>query len=100
MRNIIIGALQFISKKSYGEIFYLESLKSSRVDSFKSKPIIVSSTSPISEVMGILKQNNAYEVFIQERDKVSTITIREILKASDISNMRASSLMFLSLIHI
>jgi len=44
--------------------------------------------------MGILKQNNAYEVFIQEGDKVSTITIREILKASDISNMRASSLMF------
>jgi len=54
----------------------------------------VSSTSPISEVMGVLKQNNAYEVFIQEGDKVSTITIREILKASDISNMRASSLMF------
>ena len=72
----------------------MESLKYSRVDSFKTKPIIVSSTSPISEVMGVLKQNNAYEVFIQERDKVSTITIREILKASDISNMRASSLMF------
>jgi len=72
----------------------LESLKSSRVDNYESKPIIVSSTSPVSEVMGILKQNDAYEVFIQEGDKVSTITIREILKASDISNMRASSLMF------
>ena len=72
----------------------MESLKASRVDSFESKPIIVSSTSSISEVMGILKQNDAYEVFIQEEDKVSMITIREILKASDISNMRASSLMF------
>jgi len=72
----------------------LESLKASRVDSFETKPIIVSSTSPISEVMGILKQNDAYEVFIQEEDKVSTITIRQILKASDISNMMASSIMF------
>ena len=72
----------------------MESLKDSRVDGFETKPIIVSSTDPISEVMGVLKQNDAYEVFIQEEDKVSMITIREILKASDISNMRASSLMF------
>jgi len=71
----------------------LKSLKASRVDSFKSKPIIVSSTSSVSEVMGILKHSNAYEVFIQEGDKVSAITIREILKASDIS-MKVSSLMF------
>ena len=73
--------------------FDLKSLKASRVDGFKSKPIIVPSTSSVSEVMGILKRNNAYEVFIQDEDKVSTITIREILKASDIS-MRVSSLMF------
>ena len=72
----------------------MESLKSSRVDGFESKPIIVSSTSPISEVMSVLKQNDAYEAFIQEKNKVSMITIRKILKASDISNMRASSLMF------
>ena len=71
----------------------MKSLKASRVDGFKSKPIIVPSTSSVSEVMGILKRNNAYEVFIQDEDKVSTITIREILKASDIS-MRVSSLMF------
>ena len=63
----------------------MKSLKASRVDGFKSKPIIVPSTSSVSEVMGILKRNNAYEVFIQDEDKVSTITIREILKASDIS---------------
>ena len=76
----------------YGR-FDLKSLKASRVDGFKSKPIIVSSESPISEVMGILKHNNAYEVFIQEGDKVSIITLREILKAADIS-MKVSSLMF------
>ena len=72
---------------------YLKSLKTSRVNDFKSEPIIVSSSSPLSEVIGILQQKNAYEVFIQNGDKVSTITIREILKASDIY-MKASSLMF------
>jgi len=71
----------------------LKSLKASKVDDFKSEPIIVSSSSSIAEVIGILRQNNAYEVFIQEGDKVSTITIREILKASDIY-MKSSSLMF------
>jgi len=43
--------------------------------------------------MGILKHKGAYEVFIEEGDKVSMITMREILKAGDIS-MKASSLMF------
>lgn len=72
----------------------MESLKASKIENFKSKPIIVSSTSPISEIIGILKNNDAYEVFIQGENKVSTVTMREILKASDISNRRASSLMF------
>ena len=88
---IIKDGFQFILT-SHGW-FDLKSLKASRVDGFKSKPIIVSSTSSISEVMGILKNNNAYEVFIQDEDKVGIITIREILKASDIS-MKVSSLMF------
>ncbi|HID93423.1 MAG TPA: CBS domain-containing protein, partial [bacterium (Candidatus Stahlbacteria)] len=58
-----------------------------------SKPITVAPSSSLSEVIGVLQQNDAYEVFIREGDKVSTITMKEILKASDI-NMRASSLMF------
>ena len=72
----------------------MESLRASRIDRFRSEPIIVSSETPISEVMGILEQRGAYEVFIQDGDKVGMITIREILKASDISGMKASSLMF------
>jgi len=63
------------------------------VNDFKSEPIIVSSSSPLSEIIGILQQNNAYEVFIQEGERISTITVREILKASNIY-MKASSLMF------
>jgi len=71
----------------------LESLKASRVESFESEPIMVSPKSLVSEVIGVLESNDAYEAFAQEGDKVNTITMREILRASDISSMRASSLM-------
>ncbi len=72
----------------------MESLRASRIDRFRSEPIIVSSETPISEVMGILEQKGAYEAFIQDGKRVGMITIREILKVSDISGMKASSLMF------
>jgi len=70
----------------------LESLKSSKIKNFESKPIISSSESSISAVIEILKSNDAYEVFIEDRGKVGVITIRDILKASDLPNMKASSL--------
>jgi CBS domain-containing protein/ribosome-associated translation inhibitor RaiA len=72
----------------------LESLKARKIEEFQSNPIIVSPTSPVSEVIGVLQRNDAYQAFIQKKNKVSTITVREILKASHISNMKASSLMF------
>ncbi|MEM2875599.1 MAG: CBS domain-containing protein, partial [Candidatus Bathyarchaeia archaeon] len=75
-------------------VFDLESLRASKVESFESKPIIVSPTSLVSEVVGTLKLNDAYEVFIQDGNKVSMVTMREILRSSDISNVKASSLMF------
>ena len=56
----------------------MESLRASRIDRFRSEPIIVSSETPISEVMGILEQRGAYEVFIQDGDKVGMITIRAV----------------------
>jgi CBS domain-containing protein/ribosome-associated translation inhibitor RaiA len=43
--------------------------------------------------MGILEKNEAYEVFIQDGDKVGAISIRDILRTSNILGMRASSLM-------
>ncbi|HDN62920.1 MAG TPA: CBS domain-containing protein, partial [Candidatus Bathyarchaeota archaeon] len=72
----------------------MERLKNLKVEDFETDPIIVSPTAPISEVIGALKQSGAYEVFIQDGKKVGALTMREILKASDISNMRTSTLMF------
>ena len=72
----------------------MERLKNLKVEDFETDPIVVSPTAPISEVIGALKQSGAYEVFIQDGKKVGALTMREILKASDISNMRTSTLMF------
>jgi len=72
----------------------LESLRSSKVGNFESKPIVISPTATVSEIIGTLRHYDAYEVFVQEGSKVGSITMREILKASEISSMRASSLMF------
>ena len=72
----------------------MESLRARKIEEFRSQPIIVSPTTPISEVIGVLQRNDAYHAFIPKKNKVSTITLREILKASHIANMKASSLMF------
>lgn len=71
----------------------MENLRARKVEDFKSKPITASPTSSISEVIGILQNNEAYEVFIEDGNKLGIISMRDILRASDISNMRASSLM-------
>jgi CBS domain-containing protein len=75
------------------EWFSLESLRASRVEAFESKPIIASPSSSVSEILGILENRDVYEAFIEDEKKLGIITMRDILKASDISNMKASSLM-------
>lgn len=72
----------------------LKDIQVSKVDRFESEPLIVSSTFTISEVIGVLQARNAYEVFAQEGNRVSTITLRGILKAADILNTAMSILAF------
>jgi CBS domain-containing protein/ribosome-associated translation inhibitor RaiA len=64
-----------------------------RVEEYKSKPLIASPGSSISEIIGVLQNNDAYEVFIEDGNRLGIITMGDILRASDISKMKASSLM-------
>jgi CBS domain-containing protein len=72
----------------------LENLSFTKVENYKTQPIIVPHTTPLSKIISILQENNIYEVFILRGKGIHTITIRDILKASDISKMKASSLMY------
>lgn len=72
----------------------MENIKTSRARDFESRPITASAKSSVSEVIGLLKNGNVNEVFVEDGKKLSMITIRDILKASDVSNMKALALAF------
>jgi CBS domain-containing protein len=71
----------------------LETLRKSKVEMFESKPLTTSLTSSLPEIIGILEKNDVNEVFIEDDGKVGVVSIRDILRASEISGMKASSLM-------
>jgi CBS domain-containing protein/ribosome-associated translation inhibitor RaiA len=71
----------------------LERLRASYVESYESKPLVASPSSFVSEIIGVLQSNEAYEAFIEEGNKTGIVTMRDILKAPDIANMKASSIM-------
>ena len=53
---------------------------------------IVSPTTSISKIIGILKNQNAYEVILEINHKIGMITTRDILKATNITTTKANSL--------
>ena len=71
----------------------MESIRASSVEGFESKPIVVSPSSSVSEIIGVLQRDDAYEVFIEDGTRTGIITLRDIVKAQDISNMKASTIM-------
>jgi CBS domain-containing protein len=54
----------------------------------------VSPTTSISKIVGILKDQNAYEVLLQINDKIGMITTRSILNAKNLTIAKADSLAF------
>ncbi|MEM2843703.1 MAG: hypothetical protein QXZ53_07520, partial [Candidatus Bathyarchaeia archaeon] len=69
----------------------INKIKEMNVGLFGEQPLIVSSDLPISKLIGVLKEENAYEAFILKEDKVGIASIREILKSPNV-NSKVSSI--------
>jgi len=72
----------------------LESVKQLPIGNLVSPPLVVGESTPISKVVGILKKEDAYEVFTQDRGRVGMVMIRDILKSWAVLTEKAGSLVF------
>ena len=69
----------------------LNSVKDKLVKDFISECIVVDPSTPASKAIGLMKENDSYEVFAWVGDKIGTVTVRDILKAKNPANMKAES---------
>ncbi len=72
----------------------MERVKNLNVAELLSPPLIVSPATPVSKIIGMLKDANAYEIFTKDNEKIGLITLREILKASNLTQVKAETLSF------
>jgi CBS domain-containing protein len=70
----------------------LESIKQLAVSNLISAPLVISEATPVSKVVGVLKNEDAYEVFTQDRGRVGMVMIRDILKAWNVATEKVESL--------
>ncbi|MBS7622576.1 CBS domain-containing protein [Candidatus Bathyarchaeota archaeon] len=69
----------------------MEALKRIEVRELSTPPVTVPPTYTISKIVGKLKETNAYEAFVVEKDKVGMVTIRDILRASQIEGVKIAA---------
>ncbi len=70
----------------------MEHIKSLEIEKLLTTIPLVSPTTSLSKVVGLLKDQNAYEVLLEINDKIGMITIRDILKAKNITIRKANTL--------
>ncbi|MEM1586547.1 MAG: CBS domain-containing protein [Candidatus Bathyarchaeia archaeon] len=63
------------------------------VKDFISECIIVEPSTPVSRVIGLMREENSYEVFAWVGNKVGAATIRDILKAKNPVSMKVENLL-------
>jgi len=61
------------------------------VKNFLSECIVVDPSTPISKAIGLMKENNSYEVFAWIGDKIGTVTVRDILRVKSPASMKVES---------
>ncbi|MEM2941927.1 MAG: CBS domain-containing protein [Candidatus Bathyarchaeia archaeon] len=69
----------------------MEALKKIKVRELSTPPLTVPPTYTISKTVGALKEAGAYEVFIIEGDRVGVVTIRDILRVSQVEGVKVTT---------
>ncbi len=72
----------------------MENVKRLEVGKLLSPPVLVAPTMPISNVVGVLKDLNEYEAFMEENGKIGMVITRDLLRGSNVTTAKASSLAF------
>jgi len=68
----------------------LENIGLLDVKKLQTEPFIVSSSTPISKVVGIFKEHDTYEVFMVLNGKIRMVTVRDVLVAPGLTSKAGS----------
>jgi len=71
----------------------MQSLKELEVGSLRSEPVTVDATFPVSKLIGAIKEHGVYEVFVVEISKIGMVTVRDLLRAKNVSRRGVSALL-------
>lgn len=74
-------------------VFILASQRNVLVKDFLSECIIVEPSMPVSKVIGLMKEEDAYEVFAWVGNRIGTATVRDILRAKNPASMKIENLL-------
>jgi CBS domain-containing protein len=70
----------------------MENISRFEIGTLLSPILSTSAIAPISKIVGILREQNAYEVFFEANKRVGMVTTRDILKASNITTSKVNSI--------
>ncbi|GIU70588.1 MAG: hypothetical protein KatS3mg003_0067 [Candidatus Nitrosocaldaceae archaeon] len=68
----------------------LEPIRNAKIDDFIEEPLLAKPDNRISEIIGLLKENNAYQVFIEYNDKIVSLNVRDILEYKNVHTAKPS----------
>jgi CBS domain-containing protein len=70
----------------------METINRFEIETLLSPVLSASPVAPISKIVGLLKDQNAYELFLETNNRIGMVTTRDILKASNITTTKVNSL--------
>ncbi len=68
----------------------LTPIRESKIDKFIERPLLAKPDNKVSEIIGVLKENNAYQLFMKYKDDIISVNIRDILEYKNIHTAKLS----------